>query len=84
MKKTKFNSLWKTDPRFKPWLAEHEPSPFYFYCEFCQKRIDLSNMGKTALTKQLYHYVHPHWSFNSDQRERRAYCSVLQTLALCG
>ena len=53
MKQTRFNQLWKNDPRFKSWLAEYELSPFYFFCQVCQKKIDLSNMGETALTKHM-------------------------------
>ena len=53
MKQTRFNPLWKNDSRFKFWITEDESSPFWFRCKFCQKKIDLSNMGERALTQHM-------------------------------
>ena len=36
-------------PTFQDCIMEHE-SPFKAYCKLCSKAIDLSNMGKRALT----------------------------------
>ena len=53
MKHTRFNPLWKDDPRFKIWITEDGSSPFCVRCKFCQKKIDLSNMGEKALTQHM-------------------------------
>ena len=55
MKHTRFNPLWKDDPRFKIWITEDGSSPFCVRCKFCQKKIDLSNMGEKALTQDSLH-----------------------------
>ena len=47
-----FNENWLVDPRFKKWLKRSE-NKWTAYCEFCKKKIDISNMGISALTSHL-------------------------------
>ena len=44
-------------PHFKDWIIKHE-SPFKAYCKLCSKAIELSNMGKRALTSHADSQVH--------------------------
>ena len=44
-------------PQFKDWITKHE-SPFKAYCKLCSKAIQLSNMGKRALTSHADSKVH--------------------------
>ena len=46
-----FNENWLVDSRFKSWLKRSE-NKWTAYCEFC-KKIDISNMGISALTSHL-------------------------------
>lgn len=46
---SKFNQDWLKVPQFSGWIMKHE-SPFKAYCKLCCKAIELSNMGKRALT----------------------------------
>ena len=39
-------------PVFLGWIIKHE-SPFKAYCKLCTNTIDLSNMGKRALTSHV-------------------------------
>ena len=46
---SKFQHEWLKMPLFQGWIMKHE-SPFKAYCKLCNKAVDLSNMGKRALT----------------------------------
>ena len=46
---SKFQQEWLTMPIFQDWIMRQK-SPFKAYCKLCSKGIDLSNMGKRALT----------------------------------
>ena len=46
---SKFQQEWLTLTMFQEWIMKHE-SPFKAYCNLCSKAIDLSNIGKRALT----------------------------------
>ena len=48
---SRFQQEWLAVPVFQGWSMKHE-SPFKAYCKLCTKTIDLSNMGKGALTSQ--------------------------------
>ena len=54
---SKFQQEWLTMPQFKDWIIKHE-SPFKAYCKLCSKAMELSNMGKRALTSHADSKVH--------------------------
>ena len=43
--------------QFKDWIMKHE-SPFKAYCKLCSKAIELSNIGKRALTSHAESKIH--------------------------
>ena len=54
---SKFQEEWCKMPTFESWIVKHE-SPFKAYCKLCYKAIDLSNMGKRALTSHAESKTH--------------------------
>lgn len=51
-KKTTFKAEWLTNPQFK-FLESVPGNPNAAYCKLCFKRIDLSNMGRRAVTSHV-------------------------------
>ena len=54
---SKFQEEWLAMSQFKDWIMKHE-SPFKAYCKLCSKAIELSNMGKRALTSHAESKIH--------------------------
>ena len=52
-KQTYFNKEWLEDPDFKLWLKEVPTNRTKAKCKFCQKTIELSNMGAFALKSHM-------------------------------
>lgn len=60
-RKAKFNILWtnKEDfPDFYEWIEKVDNCDSSAFCKFCHKRIELSNMGKTALLSHANGKIH--------------------------
>ena len=54
---SRFQEEWCRTPAFQSWIMKHE-NPFKAYCKLCCKAIDLSNMGKRALTSHAESKTH--------------------------
>ena len=48
-KKTKFDTKWLDEEKYKSWLEPDQSSVNSFYCNKCKKTNQLSNMGHRAL-----------------------------------
>lgn len=48
--KTRFQSEWLKDPKFKSWLEAVKDSPFRASCRLCRYSFSLSNMGRRAVS----------------------------------
>lgn len=47
-KRAQYDDTWSTNPAFSDWIEKK--TLYQAYCKVCMKNIELSNMGKRAIT----------------------------------
>ena len=45
-----FQENWCSDARFSAWVQRYKDNSLVAWCKFCKKKLDISTMGKSALT----------------------------------
>lgn len=67
-KHTKFSDSWLGDGEFQSWLARDKKSDRSAKCKLCMCTIELSNMGRRALTSHLTSKKHVSRAQNKDSQ----------------
>lgn len=74
-KQTTFQSDWLRDPLFAAWLSKDVQRNTVAFCKLCKKTINLSNMGRRALTSHMEGEKHKK-HFKSVQTSASLHCFI--------